>query len=219
MIIEYIGHSTFYIESEEHKLIIDPFLRGNPWTEKTPEDYKDVKEIFVTHGHGDHLGDTVELAKLSSATVYCNHEISRYLMNQGLENVHGMHIGGRYGWIKMTPALHGSGIETEDGILDGGLAGGFLLDLEDKRVYHSGDTGLSQEMKLLKGQVDLALLPVGGNYTMDLEDARLALDFIQPKAFIPMHYKTFPVIEVNPEELVMEGSQGIYLKPGESIEW
>lgn len=219
MLIEYIGHSSFYLESEGHKLIIDPFLRGNPWTQKTPEDFPELTEIFVTHGHADHLGDTVELAQLTGAKVYCNHEIAQYLLGKGLENVHGMHIGGRYGWVKMTSALHGSGIETPQGILYGGLAGGFLLNLEGKTVYHSGDTGLSQEMKLLKGQVDLALLPVGGNYTMDVEDAKLALDFIEPKAFIPMHYKTFPVIEANPEDLVMEGIQGIYLKPGESIQW
>lgn len=219
MIIHYIGHSTFQIESQDKNIIIDPFIRGNPWTEAIPEDFADVTHIFITHGHGDHLGDGVELAKLSGALVYCNHEIAAYLRDQGVEHIHGMHIGGRYGWVKMTPALHGSGIETPDGMLYGGLACGFLLDIEGKRIYHSGDTGLSQEMKLLKGCVDLALLPIGGNYTMDIEDAKIALNFIQPSTFIPMHYKTFPVIDADPQELVLEGIRGLYLKPGEKIKW
>ncbi|NLY73487.1 MAG: metal-dependent hydrolase [Tissierellia bacterium] len=219
MLINYIGHSTFQIKTEDKNIIIDPFILGNPWTQTEPEDYKDLTHIFVTHGHSDHLGDTVEIAKLSGALVYCNHEIAGYLASKGVENIHGMHIGGAHGWVKMTPALHGSGIETKDAILYGGLAGGFLLSLEDRLIYHSGDTGLSMEMKLLEDKVDLALLPVGGNYTMDIEDAKLALGFIKPKAFIPMHFKTFPVIDVNPRDLVVEGIEGIYLEPGELVQW
>ncbi|HZK10495.1 MAG TPA: metal-dependent hydrolase [Clostridia bacterium] len=219
MLINYVGHSTFVIKTKEKKIIIDPFILGNPWTETTLEDYSDITHIFVTHGHADHLGDSVELAKLSGALVYCNHEIAAYLTSQGVENIHSMHIGGRHDWVKMTPALHGSGIETPKGTVCGGLAGGFLLTIEDKKIYHSGDTGLSQEMKLLEGQVDLAMIPIGGNYTMDIEDAKTALSFIKPRAFIPMHYKTFPVIEAEPKDLVMEEIQGVYLKPGESIKW
>ncbi|NLY35727.1 MAG: metal-dependent hydrolase [Tissierellia bacterium] len=219
MLIEYIGHSTFVIDTQDKKIIIDPFILGNPWTETTLEDYSEITHIFITHGHADHLGDGVELAKGTGALVYCNHEIAAYLKDQGVDNIHGMHIGGRHGWVKMTPALHGSGIETPQGMLYGGLAGGFLLDIEGKRIYHSGDTGLSQEMKLLEGLVDLAMIPVGGNYTMDIEDAKIALDFIQPGAFIPMHYKTFPVIDVEPENLIVEGIQGIYLRPGEKLQW
>lgn len=219
MLINYIGHSTFQIKSEEKNIIIDPFIRGNPWTKTVPSDYRDVTHILVTHGHSDHLGDTLELARLSGALVYANHEIAAYLLSQGLEKVHGMHIGGAHGWVKMTPALHGSGIESPEGMIYGGLAGGFLLDLEGKTLYHSGDTGLSMEMKLLEGKVDLAMIPVGGNYTMDIEDAKIALDFIKPKAFIPMHFKTFPVIDVDPRDLVSEGLEGLYMEPGEEIEW
>lgn len=219
MLINYIGHSTFQIKSEEKNIIIDPFIRGNPWTKTVPSDYRDVTHILVTHGHSDHLGDTLELARLSGALVYANHEIAAYLLSQGLEKVHGMHIGGAHRWVKMTPALHGSGIESPEGMIYGGLAGGFLLDLEGKTLYHSGDTGLSMEMKLLEGKVDLAMIPVGGNYTMDIEDAKIALDFIKPKAFIPMHFKTFPVIDVDPRDLVSEGLEGLYMEPGEEIEW
>lgn len=219
MQINYVGHSTFQLITEDKNIIIDPFILDNPWTESSLEDFKEVSHIFITHGHADHLGDAVELAKLSGALVYCNHEIAAYLNSQGVDNVHGMHIGGSHDWVKMTPALHGSGIETSEGILYGGLAGGFLLELEGRKIYHAGDTGLSMEMQLLKDQVDLALLPVGDNYTMGIQDAKRALDFIRPKAFIPMHFKTFPVIDVNPRDLSFEGIEGIYLEPGEKIEW
>ena len=123
-----------------------------------------------------------------------NFEISTYLSEQGVRT-HAMHIGGRrnfdFGRVKMTPALHGSGIPTEQGLIEGGLAGGFIIELEGKKIYHAGDTGLSMEMNLLKREdIHVALLPIGGNFTMDIEDALLAVEMIQPRMVIPMHYKT-----------------------------
>lgn len=224
MKITYFGHSTFLVESEGFRGIIDPFLTGNPHTNKTPEDLKEISHIFVTHGHGDHLGDTVEIAKKWDSLVITNFEISTYLSEQGVRT-HAMHIGGRrnfdFGRVKMTPALHGSGIPTDQGLIEGGLAGGFIIELEGKKIYHAGDTGLSMEMNLLKREdIHVALLPIGGNFTMDIEDALLAVEMIQPRMVIPMHYKTFPIIPADPEDFAKQvrGAEVRVVAPGESFE-
>ena len=136
-----------------------------------------------------------------------------------------LQIGGKrkfdFGVVKMTPALHGSGIEEGDKIIEGGLAGGFIIEIKGKKIYHAGDTGLSMEMKLLEREkIDIALLPIGGNFTMDIEDAVLAVDFIKPKKVIPIHYKTFEVINVEPEEFKkrVENVEVEILPPGRTIE-
>lgn len=220
MKIQFLGHSAFYVEAKGLKALIDPFLE-----EDTVQDFnvEELNYIFLTHGHGDHLGSTVELAKKSGATVVANHEICIYLSSFDVE-CHPMHIGGRttfpFGRVKMTPALHGSGIETDQGVINGGNPGGFLLEVEGQKLYHAGDTGLTYDMKLLQiEEVDVALLPIGGNFTMDVEDALRAVDFIEPKIAIPMHYNTFPVIEASPEAFVkaVEKALGKILAPGESF--
>lgn len=224
MKLNYIGHSAFYFETENVKGIIDPFITGNPVAKITPDDIKDLTHIFVTHGHGDHLGDTVELAKKHNALVITNHEIAMYLGVLGVKT-HPMHIGGRrefdFGTVKLTPALHGSGISTKNGNVDGGNPGGFVITIDKVTIYHAGDTGLTMDMKLLESEnIDVALLPIGGNFTMDIRDAVRAVEFIKPKKVIPMHYNTFGLIQADPEsfkELVLN-SEVIILKPGESIE-
>ncbi|KNF09950.1 putative Zn-dependent hydrolase [Gottschalkia purinilytica] len=205
MKIQYLSHSSFIIENKDFKAIIDPFISGNPTCPIRIEDLKDLTHIFLTHAHGDHFGDTIEIAKKFNCTVICNFEIGHYLSNKGINN-HTMHIGGRFsfefGRVKMTPALHGSSIFEGENIIYGGNPCGFLIEINNKIIYHAGDTGLTMDMKLLEDEnVDLALIPIGGNFTMDINDAVKAIEFIKPKAAIPMHFNTFDIIQANPDEL------------------
>jgi L-ascorbate metabolism protein UlaG (beta-lactamase superfamily) len=204
MKITYLGHSAFIFEDDSFKAIIDPFISGNSLSNINVDEIKNLTHIFVTHGHGDHLGDTVDLAKSNDALIITNAEISNYLNEQGLKT-HSMHIGGRhkfdFGTVKLTPALHGSAISTEDGPVDGGNPCGFVIEVNNKKIYHAGDTGLTMDMKLLELEhIDVAMLPIGGNFTMDIDDAVLATEFIKPELVIPMHYDTFPVIKADPKE-------------------
>lgn len=220
MKLTFLGHSAFYFESGDFKALIDPFITGNPQCPFGVDDFPELSHILVTHGHGDHIGDTVELAQKTGALVVCNHELGHYFNTQGLTNVHTMHIGGRYDRFKMTPAWHGSSVEIDGKLYDGGNPSGFLIDLDGVKIYHAGDTGLTMEMMLLKDEaIDYALLPIGSNFTMDWHDALRAVEMIQPKVLIPMHFNTFDIIKVEIEQLqVPEGLEMIVLKPGESIE-
>ncbi len=224
MKLTFLGHSVFILEEGDFKAIVDPFITGNPQCPVKAKDIKGLTHIFVSHGHGDHLGDAVALAKENDALVISNAEICTYLSGKGLK-VHAMHIGGRhkfhFGTVKFTPALHGSGIQTEEGTLEGGNPCGFVIEVNGKKVYHAGDTGLTMDMKLLEVEnIDVALIPIGGNYTMDIDDAVRAVEFIKPKVTIPMHYDTFPVIKADPNEFKEKNkfSKTIILSPGESYE-
>ncbi len=221
MFIKYLGHATFYIEGEDLKAIIDPFITGNPQSPITLDDISELDYIFVTHGHGDHLGDTIPLAQKTGAQVVANYEIITYLEQRGLNRLHPMHIGGRFkfpfGSVLMTEALHGSSIQEGEKIIYAGNPGGFVIEVERKKIYHAGDTGLTLNMQLLRDEnIDVALLPIGGNFVMDVKDAVKAVDFIKPEVVIPMHYNTWDIINADVDEFKrLVKAKCVVLTPGE----
>ncbi|CAN5692908.1 metal-dependent hydrolase [soil metagenome] len=222
------GHSCFLLETEDGtRIMFDPWLDNNPAADIKSDDVERLDYILASHGHFDHFEDCVKLAKRTGATIVATFELVTFAQAKGAENGHGMNIGGGYqfpfGRVKLTPALHtGTLKDDEIGILAAGCAG-FLLTLNNgTRLYHAGDTALIADMQLLKGQVDIAILPIGDNFTMGPEDAARAVDFIEPRTVIPMHYNTFEVIEQDPEEfraLLGDRAQLEVLQPGESYEF
>lgn len=223
MKVTYHGHSVVYIESEVGNIVIDPFLSGNGLCKVTPDDLS-VDVILLTHGHNDHVGDTVALAKKNDALIIAVNELAVYLASKGLKT-HGMSIGGGFnfdfGRVKFTQAFHGSSYETEDGqLIYTGMPGGILLTIEGKTFYHAGDTGLFSDLKLIgeRNDIDLAFLPIGDNFTMGPDDALVAAKWINAKQVVPVHYNTFPVIEQDPEAFVKAlGETGKVLHSGDSI--
>lgn len=204
MKVTYLGHSAILIEEGSFKGIVDPFIWGNPHSNVGEDELSDITHVFITHGHSDHMGDAVDIAGKNGAMVIANHEIAAYLGKYNLKT-HAMHIGGRFkfdfGTLKMTNAVHGSGISENGNIICGGNPCGFLIEINGKKIYHAGDTGLTYDMKLIEDEnVDVAFLPIGGNYTMDIDDAVKAADFIKPKKVVPIHYDTFEIIKADPEE-------------------
>ena len=181
----------------------------------------------MTHANSDHLGDTVALAKRTGALVISTVEIVNYLASQGLDRLHGMQPGGAFdfdfGRVKFTPAIHGSSIVLEDGTsLTLGLATGILLTADERTIYHVGDTALYSDMKLIgeRESIDLAFVPIGDNFTMGPEDAKLAVEWLQAKRVIPIHYNTFPLIKQDPKAFIDSLDEGVGIVPnlGEMIE-
>lgn len=225
MRVSYHGHSIVKIVTGGKTILIDPFITGNQYTDLTVEDEKpDV--ILITHGHNDHVGDTLQLAKKNDSLVVTNNELAVYLGWQGLR-VHPLHIGGArqfdFGKVKLTPALHGTGFETEDKeILYMGMPAGILFMAEGKTIYHAGDTALFSDMKLIgeRHPIDIAFLPIGDNFTMGPEDAAYAAKLLGAKIIVPIHYNTFPPITQDPHEFIqlLENENGKVLAPGEVIE-
>lgn len=196
--IKYYGHSTFAIDAGEHKLIVDPFLAPNNPLATVGADAIAADFILLTHGHGDHTADAAAVAQRTGALVVSNFEIVNWMQSKGAKQGHGMNLGGAYtfpfGRVKMTIAHHSS--TMPDGS-PGGNPAGFLIHFnEGADLYIAGDTALTYDMKFIgeAGGVDLAILPIGDNFTMGPEDAVLAAQFVQAKRVIPCHYNTFPPI-------------------------
>lgn len=201
--LTYLGHSVFYIEHNNYKILIDPFITGNP---VCPIKAGDICADFIvlSHGHGDHFGDTLEIAKRCNSTVIAVNELANYVASKGAK-AHNMHIGGShnfpFGKVKFTIAHHGSSSNEGEYL---GEPAGILLFLDGKTIYHAGDTGLFMDMKLIGElhKIDIALLPIGDNFTMGMEDALKAVELLNPELTIPMHYNTWPVISADPDKFV-----------------
>jgi L-ascorbate metabolism protein UlaG (beta-lactamase superfamily) len=220
----YHGHSCFGIRVGDTNLLIDPFLTGNAMADVGPDQVQ-ADYVLVSHGHGDHVGDAVAIAKRTGATTISNFEIQNWFQTQGVENSHPLHIGGGFdfpfGRVKLTIAHHGSALP--DGSY-GGNPAGFLLTLEGKKIYHACDTGLFYDMKLIGEEgLDLAILPIGDNFTMGPDDALRAVKLLDPKVVIPIHYDTFDVIQQDPHAFAQRveaetAAKCVVLKAGETYD-
>lgn len=224
MKLKYFSHSSFQITTDSGKIIlIDPFLDGNP-TSPVKSNEVTADFIILTHAHGDHLGDSFKIADRCKSLFICVNELADYVSSKGY-NAHNMHIGGGYnfefGRIKFTIAHHGS--LTPDNHYAGEPAG-VLITINDKIIYHTGDTGLFYDMKLIgeMNDIDYMLLPIGDNFTMGITDAVKAVELTNPVTAIPMHYNTFPVIEADPNEfkqrIINMGKSCIVMEYGQEIE-
>ena len=220
--IIFLGHAAFKIETDKTKILVDPFLTGNPLAPIKASDVKECDIVLVTHDHGDHLGDTVDICKRTNATLVAIYDLAVHLQEQGVKNIEGINIGGTTNIkgvkITMVKAFHSA---------TRGAPVGFVISVSGTSIYHAGDTQVFSDMKII-GELykpDYALLPISGYYTMGPKEAALATELLKPKVVIPMHYNTFPVIKQDPNkfaELVKQRTpevKVVILKPGEELEF
>ncbi len=221
--ITWLGHASFALNADGYKVLVDPFLSGNPLA-STSADALEADFILISHGHGDHLGDAVNIAKRTGAKCIGNFEIVNWLNGQGVTNTHPQHIGGGYhhefGYVKLTIAHHGSSLP--DGSYGGNPCGFLITFKSGKKAYFACDTGLFYDMKLYGDEgIDFAALPIGDNFTMGPDDAFRAVELLRPRVVIPIHFSTWPPIEQDAAAWVKRvneqtTSRALLLKPGES---
>lgn len=218
--ITFLGHACFQMECHGQVFLFDPFLTDNPLATVSADEVQ-ADYILVSHAHADHLGDTYDIAKRTGATVISTFEIVQECEKHGAKG-HPMHIGGKhafdFGYVRITPAFHGAGIA-------GGHACGFIISIKGYTLYFTGDTSLFGDMKLLGDieRINTLLVPIGGNFTMDIDDAVYATKLVGANHVIPFHYNTWPLITADPEEFREKVEQNtsskcIVLAPGESID-
>lgn len=207
MKLTYYGHSCFSVETGGTKILFDPFISGNPLAKHIDINSIEADYIFISHGHGDHIADLAAIAKRTGATCVAAYEIVNWLQKQGIEKVHGMNHGGPitfdFGTVRGVNAIHSSSLP------DGSYAGnpmGFVFTTAEGNFYYSGDTALTMDMQLIPlwAKLDFAVLPIGGNFTMDAADAILAAGFIQCSKIIGVHYNTFGIIEIDTDKAVAD---------------
>jgi L-ascorbate metabolism protein UlaG (beta-lactamase superfamily) len=224
MKLTYLGHSTFLVETKSHRLLFDPFLTGNDLAAATAEDIG-CDFIFLSHGHEDHTGDALAIAQRNGATIVANYEIAEYFAAKGA-TTHGMNPGGAthlpFGRVKLTLAHHTSSLNAGLNPIYMGVPCGIIVESDGQKLYHAGDTALFLDMQLIgRAGLDIALLPIGDNFTMGPEDALEALDFLKPKLAVPMHYNTWPPIAQDPDAFAEQAKERGHdvrpLKPGESL--
>ena len=212
----YYGHACFQLDDGTNKILVDPFLTGNPQASINPDDVE-ADYILITHAHGDHVGDGYEILERTNATAIGIPEVTD-LVGENIKTI-GMNLGGTvklpFGFVRMVPALHSSGV-------GGGVACGYVIGVGGKVVYFAGDTALFSDMKLIgeRDKIDYALLPIGGHYTMDPVDAAKAVEFLGAANAIPLHYNTWDVIKQDATDFVklVKGAKVHVVKPGQSIE-
>jgi L-ascorbate metabolism protein UlaG (beta-lactamase superfamily) len=221
------GHSTFTLEADGgQRIMFDPFLDDNPRSDISVADVQRLDYILCSHGHFDHFADAVKLAKQTGAMIVGTFELVAFAQSKGVERGHGMNVGGGhhfdFGYVKLTPAMHSGTIDGDDEGRYTSVAHGFWIDMFGKRLYNAGDTALLVEMQLLQGRVDVAMLPIGDNFTMGPDDAARAVEFIGPRVVIPMHYDTWPPIAQDTEAFraqVGGSAEVVVLKPGEAYDF
>jgi L-ascorbate metabolism protein UlaG (beta-lactamase superfamily) len=234
MEIKFHGHSCFELSEGETTVLVDPFLKPNNPAAVASAEEVEPTHIAISHGHADHMADAVPVAKRTGAHCVAVVEIAKWLEGHGVENVSDPNLGGTvefdWGWVKLVPAWHTSTIagsaETPFSPTTGtviGTAAGLLISIGGTTVYHAGDTCLFSDMKLIaqRNRIDVAMLPVGGHYTMDRSDGVVAAEFVGASTVIPMHYDTFPAIEIDSGAFKAEvesktSSRVVLLKPGET---
>lgn len=205
MNITYYGHSCFGVEINGKNLLFDPFISPNPLASKIDVNSIKADYILISHGHQDHIHDAETIAKRTNARVICNFEISEWLAKKGIQNIHPMNIGGKakldFGNVKCVVAVHSSGLA--DGTY-GGNPMGFVVESSEGNFYYAGDTALTYDMKLIGDyrKIDFAFLPIGDNYTMGVDNAIIACDFINCDKILGMHYDTFGLIKIDKQEAV-----------------
>ena len=202
--LTYNGHANFTLHDGTFRIIFDPWFTGNPAAVRHASEVEHLDAILVTHGHQDHLGDAIELSKKHHATIIAPNELALFCQRRGAR-VHPMNPGGRrsfdFGLVRMTTAEHSSAF-NDRGAEYTGVPCGFIVDMGGVKLYFAGDTALTSDMRLIPEcwPVDVALLPIGDNYTMGPEDAALAVGMIKPKYAVPMHYATFEVLVQSADE-------------------
>lgn len=225
MNITFLGHACLLVKTQEHAVIIDPFLSGNPLCSIDPKAIK-VDAILITHGHLDHIGDSIQIAKQNNCPIICNPELTHYFEKHQVAAIP-VGIGGKrqfdFGEVKLVQAFHGSGIEENGVLLNTGSPAGILLTMNNKTLYHAGDTGLFGDMRMI-GElhaIDVCALPIGDCFTMGIDDAIVAAKWIQANKYLPLHYNTFEAIQQDPhiwqQKMIHERLDGIILPIGETL--